>query len=47
MIIVPINPVNLSGEQLITHKNELKNYFLTGPGSECLKADDSFFIKTV
>jgi hypothetical protein len=47
MIIVPINPSNLNDEQLMQQQNELKNYFLTGPGNECLKADDSFFIKTV
>lgn len=47
MIIVPINPSNLNDEQLMQQKNELKNYFLTGPGNECLEADDSFFIKTV
>ena len=45
MIIVPINPASLNETQFRELNGSLKEYFLNGPGKECLHPNDSFLIK--
>ena len=47
MIIVPINPINLDQTELLEQRTSLKNYFINGPGMQCLEENDSFYIKTL
>lgn len=47
MIILPINPVSLNQIKLNELKSSLKGYFINGPGKECLKPNDSFYLKTL
>lgn len=45
MIIVPVNPASLNETQFRELNGSLKEYFLNGPGKECLHPNDSFLIK--
>jgi hypothetical protein len=47
MVVVPINPSNLNQKEFEKQKNDLKAFFLKGPGAHCLKPDDSFYIKNL